>query len=440
MNESMETETVSSPEQNSKKSGRRILPAVLAVMAAAIVAGAVVFVNTGAGPKSRALLSLAELIEKDPLGLSLELSIDMGEDSYDLEAQARISSADNLSVTQITYSGLALYCADGAVFLEDGTAYRLVSADTSDDSSAEAAEESVSLPDVSALLALIKAYYGDASVSVETDGDTSIYSITLDQETGLALLDILYADAAAAVREMGIITLDLYVADDTAKAIEIAGDASLESGSELDLSVCIDIMDDEDAAFSIPDAVLAALEDGSYADAPALTDELLRLLAAWNALSAQETIAADISFAADFGLFTLSDEFRWTLGEDTSEESSGSDETNGSDAELSVDPEFILEMAYGVFLQGGITFSEDNDSHIYTIHLTSEQIEAIVQELVPDTAELDITYTDGVFEAVVTDDVFTSLSLSCGGSIPVLLIDISVSLDVTVTFVGAADL
>ena len=450
------------------------------IIAAAIIAAAAAVIRvTGIGSKSQALLRIAGLLDVESAGLDLEVSVMIGGEAVDVEAQIRSAAApEDIAVYKITYSGLSFYYAEGAIFLEDGTTYRLTGdsggEEAVEDTEEEAASDSFAFVlDYTTILSLIQTWYADTTtIEVNPEEEGTYYSITLDEESSLELLEALYPPAAALVSEMGALEVKLFAQSGEAKAIAVSGGATVGEGTALQVQAGIDILTGEEGTFAIPDAVLTAISAGDYEDASVLSEEVFRLAAAWNTLSGQDVIGADIGIGADFGLFSLYENLNWVRTADAdgtavnaitinghtfyftddgstydfSGISDGDDaQTDDSLAEdeetaASIDPVFLLEIAYDVFMNGGISFSEEGGDYIYEVSLTQEQMETIVQTMFPDAENLDITYEDGRFTAVLTDNGFASLTLTCGGDVRILFADVSIDLEFDVEFTDAEEL
>ena len=248
--------------------------------------------------------------------------------------------------------------------------------------------------------------------------------------------------------------------DDSTDSAGENNDTSAQSSTSLTVNVRMDILTGEDGSFTIPDAVLAAIAAGEYMDAPVLTDGLLRLLAAWNTLSSRDLIGADIYVGVDFGLISLYENMTWartevngeaingiTIGDNTWYftddwfEYGSSDTEEPADADAAViDPLFLLETGYEVFMGGGFSIEEENGSYIYTVSLTQEQMETIVLTLIPDAEDLGISYKDSQFTAVVTGDEFTSLTLTSGGSVKILFTEVSIDLEIGLDLLSESEL
>ena len=445
-------------EQGQKKRFLKPLAVICILIIAAVIPAAVLHFRIGA--KSAALLRLTDLIEADTAGFELDAAARIDGQEYRLQAEIRISSADySVPITAITWNGMSLYYTENVLFLEDGTAYRLTEGNAASEADSEPVSDeeadsslmdtdAAAVPDYFLLLSLIKAYYADTEiVTSETDG-SMIYSITLDQESGMELLSMLFPSAAKQMKQAEDLIIDLYVTDGAAESIVIScgiASAADDNNAEIFLDVNISMMDEESSVFTVPDAVLSALADGDWENAPVLTNGVLELLAAWNALNEQESFGAAIALHADLGPISLSPKATWirTQEEDSvvnqiiiggitivyEEGDNGQmDEDLSEEESAAVSLTFLLNMAYENFLQGSILMEETEDSTVYTVNLTSEQMEQIVTTLIPDAAQLQITYEDGRFEAVVTDGKFESLFLECSGSIAVLLAEVPIGL------------
>ena len=198
---------------------------------------------------------------------------------------------------------------------------------------------------------------------------------------------------------------------------------------------------EEDTEASGDDAGSAA-----QSDVQEVVEGLLELFAAWDEFSSREIVAAEVEVSAEFGLFSISDDFEWERGYEDGVavnhiEINGlsfdftDDELTGESDESSVDPYALLALLYEVFLEGGISIEAADDGYLYSIELSKSQMEELVPALIPGAADMDIEYETGELIVVVADEVLDSVSISCGGSVGIWITEFGISLDAVMDFV-----
>ena len=73
----------------------------------------------------------------------------------------------------------------------------------------------------------------------------------------------------------------------------------------------------------------------------------------------------------------------------------------------------------------------------YSVTMDSRSMEELLSVLAPDAADLDIGFSESKVAVTIEDDVVTKLTVSCGGSVKVLLTQASANVDADITFTDA---
>ena len=215
---------------------------------------------------------------------------------------------------------------------------------------------------------------------------------------------------------------------------------------------------DASAGFSVPDLVLEAL-DQTYAedDLPVITDDLFRLLNGWSNLFARDALAADLDVSVDCGPVVVKNALRYYrqtidgvsvncvnksglnifFSDAGSAVTSGGDEAS-DDAKSLTGTTKLLDIIYLVCQNGDFTSEGADGEYRYAVALDSRSMDAIVEVLAPDAAKLNIDFTDSRAEVVIRNDVVSELTISCGGSVKVLLTQASASITADITFTDDA--
>ena len=112
-------------------------------------------------------------------------------------------------------------------------------------------------------------------------------------------------------------------------------------------------------------------------------------------------------------------------------------EEAASDAKSLTGTARLLDVVYLVCQNGDFESTDDGGVYRYRVTIDSRSMDDLLAVLAPDAQDLDIDFTDSSVEVTIEDDVVTKLSISCGGSVKVLLTQASASVDAEITFTDA---
>ena len=97
----------------------------------------------------------------------------------------------------------------------------------------------------------------------------------------------------------------------------------------------------------------------------------------------------------------------------------------------------LLDVVYLVCQNGDFEMTHDGGTYQYSVTMDSRSMEELLSVLAPDAADLDIGFSESKGAVTIEDDVVTKLTVSCGGSVKVLLTQASASVDADITFTDA---
>ena len=201
----------------------------------------------------------------------------------------------------------------------------------------------------------------------------------------------------------------------------------------------------------IPDDVLTAIHSGSNDDASTLTDNALRLLAAWGELTADD-LSADIALSADCGPIVLNS----TLQYDRSSidgQSYGSIQKNtlavyfsgskicdadGNSVDTAsqqlIDATSLIDLCYQSILNGSAGCDKVSDGYLYGLSLDSDAMSELAAAIAPDIKAQDVTFSSGRISVRVSEQgELQSVNISCSGALHLILSDAPVSLSAVIT-------
>ena len=206
----------------------------------------------------------------------------------------------------------------------------------------------------------------------------------------------------------------------------------------------------------IPPAVLDAIENGGGENIQVLSEDLLRLLAAWIKNDSAETVSAGINVSADCGSLRLTPRYRYSRrsvdGTDVHCIKSalftlyftGSAACTADGAELNeaqqrvVDMAQLIPLAKELCLKGQFDCTGAGDRFVYTVTLPSEDAADLVARLLPELDRLNLSYGDCRLRVTVAGESLNEIALDCGASLRVVSRDVDASVKVTAAFNGDA--
>ena len=207
---------------------------------------------------------------------------------------------------------------------------------------------------------------------------------------------------------------------------------------------------------AIPQAVLDAIESGGGEDALLLSEDLLRLLAAWIKNESAESVSADISVSADCGSLTLDPRYRYSRqnvdGTDihcvksalfklyfTDNAACTASGADLSEAQQRVrDAARLIPIARELCLEGQFACTTAGERSVYTITLSSESAADIVSRVLPELERANVSYDDCRLRITVDGGELAAIELDCGGSVRVVSRDVDASVRADVRFNDSA--
>ncbi|MGN1004647.1 MAG: hypothetical protein ACI4O5_07385, partial [Oscillospiraceae bacterium] len=428
-----------SPDDKRKKRRWPLLLIALALL------GAVVGIALSPlGPKlknsAEAYLLLRQYNQQQELAMDLSLRAELDGQTVELSAQVDQTRLEGRRVTCISRDEMKLYYADGAVFLENGNAYRLADA----------------FPDYSQLLTLVLPLYRHADISSGSDGGLTTYTITAEQEDARELLAILLPSAADGLSGLDTVTVELAADHYRLSELRFSSEGTLNDVGQTAFSVSAVLRMEEREPLTIPAHIRSSILYGDYETAGALSDDLMRLISAWAELNGRDPLSAQLSLRVDCGPLVLRDDLdlsRWT--EDGRQincirkngrtfyftDTTVCNENGQSVPEAdvgAVDAARLLEIAYQLCMSADVDCSQSGTAYAYTLSLDKEGMEAVAHAMAPDTKDMDLFFDAGTLQLVIRDDVIESIRVSFTGNLKLVLSDVAAGFEADLRLTGEA--
>ncbi|MGN1307867.1 MAG: GLUG motif-containing protein [Faecousia sp.] len=431
--ETEETEEGAAPASAAPKKRKRWRTPLLIVLALLVGIGgtAAFFLLPELMEGLEAYDLLKQCMEKQELTMDLTVNAELDSERCDFTATVERTVVDGHQVTAISQDGRALFDCDGAVFLENGNAYKLTDA----------------FPDYSQLLTHAMELYRH----VEIDKGDGTYTITAEGTDASAVLKLLLPSAAQTLADTNRVQVEMTVAQEEVTALRFTGSGTLADAEKtpFHVSALLTLPPEAEERISIPEPVKAAIRSGDYQAAEPLSEDLLRLMDAWKTLQQEDSIAAQLLLKADCGPVALKDRFdfyRWN-GKISSIQKNGyalyvSGDTicdqNGNtisakEAET-VEAARLPDIAYQLCLNAELNCSEAGGKYTYTLSLDEAGMETVAYAIAPAAEGMDILFDSGSLQIVLHDDRIERITLSCTGSVQVVLSNAAVSFEAQLDF------
>ena len=411
-----------------------LTPLVLLAAAAAVLA--LRFGSVGSAFSTYRMLKNFSTRETDVL---TEISIRTEDRDVEMSTTVHRVLHDGHMIRCTEQYGIPLYISDGMVCLENGRVFRLAEGQLSQGKVLD--------------LALDVFLHEDIEKTVG-DGVTC-YRAVIGGETADRILQLFLSASGEELLRAEDMTILLKSVGPELQSLSFSGSGVLSGGTDFCFEVTL-TPQEMTSRPAIPQAVLDAVASGGGEDAQVLSEEFLRLLAAWVKAESAETVSAEIDVNADCGALKLTPHYRYSRrtvdGTDvrcirsalfklyfTDDAACTADGKELSEAQRRVmDAARLIPIARELCLKGQFSFAGTAEHSIYTITLSGSDAEDIVARILPELGRLSISYDDCRLRITAEDGALASIELDCGGKLRIVARDVNASVLVTVRFTDSS--
>ena len=434
-----QTEPVTLEQVQKKKKKRRVWWIVGGVVVALIIAGILIY-RASLKSSVDALLLLKDLSGRRELDMTASVQMDLGDETLQTDARLFRTQAGGNTILCIEENGVQLYYYDGAIYLENGSAYRTNGL----------------FPDYSTLGEHLLELYNATDVTYARESGEEVYSVTAygkDAEQALSLLTPTIADSLSAVES---IDLCMHIEDGVIRSIEASGSCQAENsaGQMQPMTVWAELTVQPDAqtTHAVPAAVTDAIANGGYQGKLELTEDLVRVLSAASELGRRDPLSARVKLSANCGpvIFDTSLDYTRTVKEGQTVSCiragvlelyfsgetvlSKDGRTPTASEQTLVKCADLIDLAYRACLEDSVTSEQTENGWRYTLSLSAEQTKQAACAIAPEAEKLDVQYLPGTLELDVQDGAITALRVTTGGSVQVGVVDTQVSISAQFDF------
>lgn len=395
-----------------------LLPTILSVVLLLALAGGILAVRF-LGAVSEARTALEDFAAQPDAAMTLTVDTELEEQLTHAEMDITKAQVDGHSVACISSNGISLYYADGAVILENGSAY----------------EASSLYPDYSQLPAEAARILQSASATAQRSGGTITCRLTAEGENARALLSLLLPAQSEYLADTQKLTMQLITTGGTFVSLNFDAEGTLTDDRKTTYALSAELTAAEpEEGLVVPDPVVNAVRSEDTVSRAALSEDLVRLITAWTDFRQSASCTSDFTLEAHLGNLSLDETMRYaqTFVEgrkitcirtgDLTIYGAGGTFCDASGAQLTAaeaglaDRIHLLEVLHQICLSGTFDSVETgSDNWLYTLALDEEGMEKIPTAAVPDAESLSGTLTSGSVQLRLKDGAISEIDCACTG-------------------------
>lgn len=371
-------------------------------IAGIILLAVLIYIGTAILPKLQIGKEISDLLQpvltEENQSMHLDIAADFAGEQMTMDSNIYKVKQDEVSYLVLEQMDFPVYIVDNILLLENGHAFKIA--------------ETVEKPKRSYddLFVQIAAAYEVFDITCVKNDSESKYSINVIGEQVQELLAMAMPTDKAPVDSIEKLQITMTAHNSRLDRIEMTGKAEV-NGNAVQVEVIIsDFRELEPGKYEIPKVVKDAVKTVDRDSLFNLTEDLYRLLAAFEQFQNEENKNGTVTLHANCGIINF---------ENTFELESFVNNGNGS-----MDTEEIenLPAMIGVLcMEGEIRCTENAEAFVYTLSLDETSMEKITGMVVPELVNYVMHLTDGVAKVVVEGNHITSIEIAIKGNINILI-------------------
>lgn len=418
--------------KENKKKWYIVIGVVVAIVAAVILYFCIAYL-----PKLQVGKEISDLLQplltEENQSMHLDISADLAGELVDFESDIYLVKEDETKYIVMEQYDFPIYVVDNVLYLENGHAFKIAE---------EMQTQSVEYKDL--FLQIAAAYEVFDITCVKTDLETG-YSVNVTGEQVQELLRIVMPASAGAgdgvsklLSSIENLNLQMSARNDKLDQIEMSGSADID-GKSVQVEIVISEFQVLDAGeYAIPDVVMETVKTVDKDALFNLTEDLYRLIVAFEQFSKQETPTGTVTLSANCGII----DFRQTydLKELENLADTGNAGTAGTIGNGSVDAEAVenLPAMIGFLcMEGEISCTETDGVFVYQLALDQKMMGTIAEAVAPELVNYVLNLTKGIAEVTIEEEQVSTIKIQIDGSVRVLFTDVPMEVGAEFVFLNS---
>ena len=402
--------------KNSKKKWYIVIGIIVAVIVAAVIYFCIAYL-----PKIRVGKEIADLLHpiltEENQSVHLDVSADLAGELVDFHSDMYFVEEEEIKYIVMEQYDFPIYIVDNVLFLENGHAFKLV------EEAEEQTESQTQVVKYEELFVQIAAVYELFDITcAKTDYETG-YSVTVTGEQVQEILQVAMPSTQETKNEVlnsiQNLHVELVARQEKLDRIVISGNADVNNSAvqiEIALSEFRVLSEGE---YVIPDIIKDAMKTVDKDTLFSLTEDLYRLIVAFEQFSKQETTNGTVSLHANCGIIDFHQTYDLKDFENLKNENAAGNGTVDTDG-----VQKLPEMIGFLCMEGEITSKEIENAHEYTLLLDEESMQKIAQMVVPELINYVVSFTEGTVVVILEDDTISTIKIEIDGNVHVLFSDV----------------
>lgn len=367
---------------------KKVLNIVVGIIGIIII-GIVLYLGTTVYPKLKIGKEISNLLRpvltEENQSMHLDVTADFAGEPFHLDSDIYSVKEGEQQYLVLEQMDFPVYIVDSLLLLENGHAFKL---------SEEAESQKVKYDD---LFVQIAATYEAFDITYAKTELESVYSVNVAEGQELKIV----------------------AQNDKIDRIEMTGKAELD-GKSVQIEVVVsEFHKIELGKYEIPEVVKHAVETVDRDNLFNLTEDLYRLLVAFEQFQKKESQDGTITLHADCGVINFTNTFDLDVFQ-------RNENTSVNTKEIEELPAMVAVLC----TEGEIRCIAQEEGFEYTLSLDEESMQKITGMVVPEIVNYVMQLTEGTAKVVVTDNAIVSIEISIEGNVNMLFTKVPMEVDI----------
>lgn len=380
-----------------------------------LLLGVIVYLSVNVFPKLKIGKEISDLLQpiltEENQAMHLDVSADLAGEVVDVHSDLYLVKDEEINYVVMDQYDFPIYIVDNVLYLENGHAFKI------------AEEVQNQQMDYKELFLQIAAAYEIFDITcVKTDAETG-YGVNVTGEQVQELLSVVMpANQSVESSESDVLkyienlNIQLTAKNGTIDRIELSGSADVND-TKVQISITISEFHVlEVGEYVIPDVVKDAVKTVDKDSLFNLTEDLYRLMVAFERFSKQETLNGTVTITANCGIIDFKQSYDMKDFDNMEHTANEAVDVEGL--------ENLPEMIGFLCMEGEISCTELDTSYEYKLALDKEAMQKIAEMVVPDLINYVVTMTEGTVLIELENESISSITIEIDGSIKVLFSEV----------------
>jgi len=364
--------------------------------------GFLLYFGTKVYPKLKIGKEISDLLQpiltEENQTMHMDISAEFAGEPFILDSDIYMVKEDEQQYLVLEQMDFPVYIVDDLLLLENGNAFQL------------AKQTESQSPTYDNLFVQIAAAYEVLDITcVKTDYEAN-YSVYVTGEQVQELLAKVMPADAKQFNSIEKLQLVMVAQNGRLDRIEMTGKAEV-NGKSVQVEVLFsEFRTLEAGVYEIPETVKQTVKTVDRDTLLNLTEDLYRLLVAFEQFQKKESRDGTVTLHANCGLINFTNKFDLATFQQNETTSMNTEEIHNLPAMIAV-----------LCMEGEIRCIESEEGFEYTLSLDEESMQKITEMVIPEVVNYVMQLTDGVAKVMVVENSILSIEITIKGNVNILI-------------------